>query len=115
MELVRELAVLQPGSAVFSVYLRRDPRDPANMAATPGWLVELRNGLREVVDAAGEDASRGRRLALRELCGRVEDEVLALEPSERGRGLAWFLTSDEALEPPVHAAVAAPRDARALG
>ena len=34
------------------LHIRADPRDPANTAATPKWLVELRNGLREVADAA---------------------------------------------------------------
>jgi hypothetical protein len=48
IELVRELATLQPGVPVLSLHVRIDPRDPANMAVTPKWLVELRNGLREV-------------------------------------------------------------------
>lgn len=68
MELVRELATLQPGGPVLGVHLRTDPRDPANTAVTPKWLVELRNGLREVDNAADEGESRGERLARRELC-----------------------------------------------
>jgi len=92
--LVRELAVLRPGAHVLSVYVRTDPRDLANTAATPGWLVELRNRLRELPD----EEPRDRRLSLRELRERVEREVLALQPRERARGLAWFLTSDGTLD-----------------
>jgi hypothetical protein len=98
MEVIRDLAVRRPGAPVLSVYVRTDPRDPANTATPPGWLVELRNGLREVGRGADEGNSRDRRLALRTLCGRVEPDVLALQPAERGRGLAWFLTADGALD-----------------
>lgn len=31
--------MLEPGAAVRSIHLRTDPRDPANTAHTPGWLV----------------------------------------------------------------------------
>jgi hypothetical protein len=65
IELVRELATLQPGVPVLSLHVRIDPRDPANMAVTPKWLVELRNGLREVAGTANEEAPRSQRLARR--------------------------------------------------
>jgi hypothetical protein len=94
IELVRELATLQPGVPVLSLHVRIDPRDPANMAVTPKWLVELRNGLREVAGTANEEAPRSQRLARRELCAQAESEVLGLHPRERARGLAWFITSD---------------------
>jgi hypothetical protein len=97
MEVVRELATLQSGVPVLSLHIRTDPRDPANTAATPKWLVELRNGLREVADAAKEEEPRSQRLARRELSARAESEVLALSPRDRARGLAWFLTSDGAV------------------
>lgn len=98
MDLIRDLAVRRPGAPVLSAYVRTDPRDPANTATPPGWLVELRNALREVSREADEDESRDRRLALRELRERVEGDVVALQPAERGRGLAWFLTVDGALD-----------------
>jgi hypothetical protein len=82
---------------VLSLHIRTDPRDPANTAATPKWLIELRNGLREVADAANEQEPRGQRLARRELSARAESEVLELSPRERARGLAWFITSDGAV------------------
>ena len=97
IEMVRELATLEPGVPVLSLHIRTDPRDPANTAATPKWLVELRNGLREVADAANEQEPRGQRLARREMCSRAESEVLELSPRERARGLAWFITSDGAV------------------
>jgi len=78
-------------------YIRTDPRDPANTAATPKWLVELRNGLREVADTANEEEPRRQRLARHELSARAENEVLALDPRDRARGQAWFITSDGAV------------------
>jgi hypothetical protein len=94
MELIRDLALRRPGTPVLSVYVRTDPRDPANTAAVPGWLVELRNSLREVGREVEERESRERRMAVRDLRERVERDVLALAPAERGRGLAWFRTAD---------------------
>jgi hypothetical protein len=98
VDVIRGLAVRRPGAPVLSVYVRTDPRDPANTAAVPGWLVELRNGLREVGRGAGQDGPREERLVLRELRERVERDVLALEPAGRGRGLAWFLAADGGLD-----------------
>ena len=73
MDLIRDLAVRRPGTpVVLSVYVRTDPRDPANTAAVPGWLVELRNGLRGVSREVDEGESRDQRLAVRELRERVE-------------------------------------------
>jgi peptide subunit release factor 1 (eRF1) len=94
MDQIRDLALRRPGTPVLSLYVRTDPRDPANTAAVPGWLVELRNSLREVSREADERESRERRMAIRELRERVERDVLALEPARRGRGLAWFKTAD---------------------
>lgn len=37
MDLIRDLAVRRPGTPVLSVYVRTDPRDPAN-TATPAWV-----------------------------------------------------------------------------
>ncbi|MGH3402861.1 MAG: VLRF1 family aeRF1-type release factor [Streptosporangiaceae bacterium] len=64
----------------------------------PGWLVELRNGLRELSREAEDELSRDRRLALREIRERVEHDMLVLEPAGRGRGQAWFLAADGALD-----------------
>lgn len=40
VDLIRDLALRCPDTPVLSVYVRTDPRDPANTAAVPGWLVE---------------------------------------------------------------------------
>jgi Bacterial archaeo-eukaryotic release factor family 10 len=97
-DLVRDLAVQRPGAPVLSLYARTDPRDPANMAADPGWLIGVRNGLREVSRAAEERAARDDRLALRGLHERAERDLTALDPAARGRGQAWFLTADGSLD-----------------
>jgi hypothetical protein len=97
-DLVRELALLEPGAPVLSVHLRTDPRDPANTARTPGWLVALRNGLRDVASAIDGLGSREDRLALGALLEHVEADVLARSADERGRGLAWFVTTDRQLD-----------------
>ena len=98
MNQIRDLALRRPGTPVLSLYLRTDPRDPANTAAVPRWLIELRNSLREVSREVDMRESRGRRMAIRELRERVERDVLALEPAERGRGLAWFQTAHGSLD-----------------
>jgi hypothetical protein len=98
MNQIRDLALRRPGTPVLSLYLRTDPRDPANTAAVPRWLIELRNSLREVSREVDMRESRGRRMAIRELRERVERDVLALEPAQRGRGLAWFRTADGSLD-----------------
>jgi len=97
-DLIRDLATRAPGTPVLSIYARTDPRDPANTAAVPGWLVEVRNGLREVSRIAEEGEARDRRMALREVRERAERDLLALEPASRGRGQAWFLTADGTLD-----------------
>jgi hypothetical protein len=102
VESLRELAIVQPGVPVLSVHVRTDPRDPANTAGTPKWLVELRNGLREVVGATRQEEPRNERLARRELCARVEREVLELHSSGRppgsargrGDGQGWHRSQD---------------------
>lgn len=36
MDQIRDLALRRPGTPVLSLYVRTDPRDPANTAAVPG-------------------------------------------------------------------------------
>ena len=98
MDLVRELALLEPDVPVLSVYLRTDPRDPANTTHSPGWLVGLRNGLRAAIRDAEDNGLRHEWLGLRDLRERVEADLLSVGPLERARGLAWFLSPDGALD-----------------
>jgi hypothetical protein len=90
-------ATAQPGPTV-SLFLATDPRDPANTAATPAWLVEARNGLRAVTDEleAGED--RDARLRWRDVRAEIEAELEAIAPAERGRGLVRFVAFDGSLD-----------------
>jgi Bacterial archaeo-eukaryotic release factor family 10 len=87
---LRTLATATPGDAVLSVYARTDPRDPANTAATPAWEIALRNGLSAVAHRLEAREDRHARLRFRELRPAVEERVLALEPHERARSIAWF-------------------------
>jgi hypothetical protein len=98
VDLLRRLAVYEPDSPVLSVHLRTDPRDPANTARTPGWLVALRNGQREVLRAVEARGTREERLAVRDLLEQVETGILTEDPDERGRGVAWFVTADGSLD-----------------
>ena len=95
---VRELAEPAHGGPVLSVHLRTDPRDPANTNHVPGWLVALRNGLRAVTQRLEQDGPREDRLAMRALRDRVETDILALEPSDRARGLALFASADGVID-----------------
>jgi hypothetical protein len=93
---LHRLATADPDRAVLSVYARTDPRDPANTAATPAWEVALRNGLRAVADRLEAADDRDARLRFRDLRTTVEECVLALEPHERARSVAWLFDEDGA-------------------
>jgi hypothetical protein len=91
---LRALAAPAEPRPTLSLYLRTDPRDAANAATTPAWLVAARNGLREVTEAVEQDADREARLAWRALRADVEAELEGLTPAQRGRSLVWFLALD---------------------
>jgi len=91
---LRALATADPPAPVLSVYARTDPRDPSNTGHSPAWEIALRNGLRSVNEELEAGDDRELRLSFRELRERVEDELLALEPAERGRSVAWFVGAD---------------------
>jgi len=93
-ELLRALATADPPAPVLSVYARTDPRDPSNTGHSPAWEVALRNGLRAVNEELEARDDRELRLSFRELRERIEDELLTLEPAERGRSVAWFVGAD---------------------
>jgi len=96
--LIEELAVAETEGDVLSVYLLTDPRLPANTNHVPGWLVEMRNGFRELSRTPDGEGTLGDRPEFRRLRKRVEDSVQALEPAERARGVAWFLAADGSLD-----------------
>ncbi len=93
---LRVLATSDPERPIVSVYARTDPRDPANTSTTPAWHVALRNGLGAIGERLEAGDDREDRLAFRALRKRIEDELVALEPAERARSVAWFVDADGA-------------------
>lgn len=92
-ETLTELTTARPDAPVVSVYLDTDPRKPENNSDNPAWLVELRNGLREV-GAAIEAEDRDTQLAWRDAEQQIIDDVRELTSAQRGRSLALFRTLD---------------------
>jgi hypothetical protein len=93
-QVLEKLATADPKRLVISVHARTDPRDPANTSVTPAWLIELRNGLRQISDRLESGNDRENRLAFRELRTRIEEELIELPPSERARSVTWFVDAD---------------------
>ncbi|MDN5569956.1 MAG: VLRF1 family aeRF1-type release factor, partial [Propionibacteriaceae bacterium] len=90
-----QLTTDRPDSPVVSLYLDTDPRKPENASDNPAWLVELRNGLREVGEAIEAEGDRDTTLAWREASEQIEEEVRELTPAQRGRSLAIFRNLDD--------------------
>jgi hypothetical protein len=91
---LRALATESPGQPVLSVYVRTDPRDPANTSHAPAWQIELRNGLRAVGERLAGEGDRLQQRSFEKLRTRVERGLAELSPSERGRSVVWFLHAD---------------------
>jgi hypothetical protein len=90
----------EPGARrpTLSLYLRTDPRLPGNEAATPGWLIEARNGLRAAGERLEAGDDRTARLAFRDLREQIDAELAGLDPNDRGRSLVWFLDLEGTLD-----------------
>ncbi len=95
---LQALVGFEPGERVLSLYVRTDPRDPANTNHVPGWLIAARNHLRELQAAAKRDGDRDQRLAVRELTEQARKRLEGLGADERGRSVALFLTPSGTLE-----------------
>ena len=93
-EVLRRLATTEPARPTVSIYARTDPRDPANTSSTPAWQVALRNGLGAVSERLEAGDDRDQRLAFRELRERIEEELIGIDPADRARSVAWFLSAD---------------------
>lgn len=85
---LRALIDREQEGPVLSAFCRTDPRDPANTSEKPGWVIALRNGLREVVASAEGDTKQVERLA-----EEAERRISGLPAGDRGRSLALFLSA----------------------
>jgi hypothetical protein len=84
-EALRDLIRWRPPHGVLSVYVDLEPGDRGE-----AWRIELRNGLREVVERATREADRETRIALERTAKRVER--LADEPGRpNGRARVGFI------------------------
>lgn len=90
----------EPGARrpTLSLYLRTDPRLPGNEGATPGWLIQARNGLRAAGERLEAGDDRDARLRFRVLREQIDAELADLPPGDRGRSLVWFLDLEGTLD-----------------
>ncbi len=84
---------------VISVHVRTDPRDPANIGTSPGWLIALRNGLSAVGKRLEAGDNREDRLAFRAVRRHIEQRLSDLSPAGRARSVAWILDIERNSEP----------------
>ncbi len=96
LEQFRDLIDRETDGPVLSVFCRTDPRDPANVSETPGWLVALRNGLRDA--AARVESDHEATEAIRRLSKVAEDRLTKATAHERGRSVALFLSADGSID-----------------
>ena len=96
MDVFRGLIDSETDGPVLSVFCRTDPRDPANSSETPGWLVALRNGLRDA--AATVEGDHDATEAIRRLSKEAEKRLTGASAHERGRSVALFLSADGTID-----------------
>jgi hypothetical protein len=96
MDVFRDLIDRETEGPVLSVFCRTDPRDPANVSETPGWLVALRNGLRDA--AATVEGDHEATEAIRRLSKEAEKRLTGASAHERGRSVALFLSADGTID-----------------
>jgi hypothetical protein len=96
MDIFRDLIDRETEGPVLSVFCRTDPRDPANVSETPGWLVALRNGLRDA--AASVEGDHDATEAIRRLSKEAEHRLTSASAHERGRSVALFLSADGTID-----------------
>jgi protein required for attachment to host cells len=96
IDVFRDLIDRETEGLVLSVFCRTDPRDPANSSDTPGWLVALRNGLRDA--AASVEGDHEATEAVRRLSKEAEGRLTGATAHERGRSVALFLSADGSID-----------------
>ena len=96
MHELRELIDRESDGPVLSVFCRTDPREPANMSDSPGWLIALRNGLRDLIASADGDPEV--REAAQRLGAEAERRLTGVSAADRGRSVALFLSAGGELD-----------------
>lgn len=96
MDVFRDLIDRETEGLVLSVFCRTDPRDPANVSEKPGWLVALKNGLRDA--AAAVEGDHDATEAIRRLSKEAEDRLTRASAHDRGRSVALFLSADGTID-----------------
>ncbi|MBK8293838.1 MAG: host attachment protein [Solirubrobacterales bacterium] len=90
IEELRDLIDIETEGPVLSVFCRTDPRDPANRSDTPGWLVHLRNGLRDAAGAGNGGHESEQQIA--KLAKAAETRLTGASAVDRGRSVAYFVS-----------------------
>jgi len=93
---IRDLVDKQSQGKVLSVFCRTDPRDPENTGENPGWIIEMRNGVREALEAIGS-GHESHQVAER-LAEEAERRIQEVDGHERGRSVAYFLSEDGTID-----------------
>ncbi|MGA7396553.1 MAG: VLRF1 family aeRF1-type release factor [Solirubrobacterales bacterium] len=93
---LRDLINRETEGPVLSVFCRTDPRDPSSRSETPGWLVALRNGLKEAAAAYEGDHETVQQVA--RLTAAAERKMTEASAVERGRSAAYFLSACGAID-----------------
>ncbi len=93
---LRDLIETTTEGPVVSVFCRTDPRDPSSRSETPGWLVALRNGLKEA--AAGYEGDHETEGQIAKLSRAVEQRLTGASAVERGRSVACFMSACGAVD-----------------
>lgn len=96
LDVFRDLIDRETEGKILSVFCRTDPRDPANVSETPGWLVALRNGLRDA--AAQVEGDHEATEAIRRLSKQAENRLTKASAHDRGRSVALFLSADGTID-----------------
>lgn len=91
IEELRDLIDIETEGPVLSVFCRTDPRDPANRSDTPGWLVHLRNGLRDAAGASDGDHESEQQIT--KLCKAAETRLVGASAADRGRSVAYLVSA----------------------
>ena len=96
IEELRDLINRETEGPVLSVFCRTDPRDPSSRSDTPGWMVALKNGLRDSI--AGFEGSREEAQQVEKLAAKAEKRLISASAVDRGRTVALFLSADGSID-----------------